>query len=180
MIGDDHAGMLDFISVERKNLDSEWVKTGCISLLISHKKKILNGDELNDAIMSFAQKLLKKQFPNINGLQNTLLQAKKNMDTSGLQRLQVIHSRGNHWIIASTVHDEGPDKVMIYDSLYDNIDAGTCAVICDLFGPAAVPEIVKVHKQQGVRDCGLFAVAFATAVCFKLERGDASALDSVL
>ena len=59
--------------------------------------------------MSFAQKLLKKQFPYVNGLQNTLLQAKKKqVDTGGLQRLQVIHSRGNHWIIASTVYDEGP------------------------------------------------------------------------
>ena len=61
-------------------------------------------------------------------------------DTSGLQRLQVIHSRGNHWIIASTVHDEGPNKVMIHDSLYDNIDAGTQGVICDLFGFAAMPD----------------------------------------
>ena len=26
---------------------------------------------------------------------------------------------------------------------------------------------MKVHKQCGVRDCGLFAVAFATAICFK-------------
>ena len=119
--------------------------------------------------MSFAQKLLKKQFPNINGLQNTLLQAKKQVNTGELQRLQVIHSRGNHWIIASTVHDEGPNKVMIYDSLYDNIDAGTQGIICDIFGSAAVPEIVKVHKQQGVRDCGLFAIAFATAICFKQE-----------
>ena len=148
------------LDLKRKDLDSEWVKTGRISLLTSHKTKI----------MSFAQKLLKEQFPDINGLQNTLLQAKKKqVDTGGLQPLQVVHSRGNHWIIASTVHDEGPNKVMICDSLYDNIDARTRSIISDLFGPPAMPEIVKVHKQQGVRDCGLFAVAFATAICFKQE-----------
>jgi len=28
-------------------------------------------------------------------------------------------------------------------------------------------EIVEVHKQHGVADCGVFAVAFATAICFK-------------
>ena len=157
------------LNLKSKDLDSEWVKTGRISLLTSHKTKILNGSELDDAIMNFAQRLLKKQFPDVNGLQNTLLQAKKQVDAGGLQRLQVIHSRGNHWIIASTVHDEGPNKVMIYDSLYDNIDAGTRSIISDLFGSAAMPEIVKVHKQQGVKDCGLFAVAIATAICFKQE-----------
>ena len=157
------------LNLKSKDLDSEWVKTGRISLLTSHKTKILNGNELDDAIMNFAQRLLKKQFPDVNGLQNTLLQAKKQVDAGGLQRLQVIHSRGNHWIIASTVHDEGPNKVMIYDSLYDNIDAGTRSIISDLFGSAAMPEIVKVHKQQGVKDCGLFAVAIATAICFKQE-----------
>ena len=84
--------------------------------------------------------------------------------------MQVIHLRGNHWIIALTVHDEGPNKVMIYDSLYDNyIDAETQSIISDLFGTAVMPEIVKVHKQQGVKDCGLFAVAFTTAICFKQE-----------
>ena len=155
--------------LKSKDLDLEWVKTGRISLLTSHKTKILNGSELDDAIMNFAQRLLKKQFPDVNGLQNTLLQAKKQVDAGGLQRLQVIHSRGNHWIVASTVHDEGPNKVMIYDSLYDNIDAGTRSIISDLFGSAAMPEIVKVHKQQGVKDCGLFAVAIATAICFKQE-----------
>ena len=158
------------LDLKTKNLDSEWVKTGRISLLTSHKTKILDGKELDDAIMNFAQRLLKKQFPDVNGLQNTLLQAKKKqVDAGGLQRLQVIHSRGNHWIIASTVHDEGPNKVMIYDSLYDNIDATTRSIISDLFGSAAMPEIVKVHKQQGLKDCGLFAVAFATAICFKQE-----------
>ena len=63
----------------KNNSDSEWVKNGRIScLLASHKKKILNeDDELDDAIMTFAQRLLKRQFPNINGSQNTLLQGKK-------------------------------------------------------------------------------------------------------
>ena len=60
------SSLMDFITVTRNNLDLEWVKNGHISLLASHKKKILNeDDELDDAIMTFAQRLLKKQFPNI-------------------------------------------------------------------------------------------------------------------
>jgi len=57
-----------------------WVKTGHAILLDTHKKAILNGNQLDDAIMNFAQKLLKKQFPNVNGFQNILLQSKKQTD----------------------------------------------------------------------------------------------------
>lgn len=32
-----------------------------------------------------------------------------------------------------------------------------------------MPEIVKVHKQQGVKDYGRFAVAFTTEICFKQQ-----------
>ena len=54
------------------------MKTGRTRLLASHKRMILNGEELDDVILNFAQKLLKKQFPNIGGLQNSvLLQGKK-------------------------------------------------------------------------------------------------------
>ena len=124
---------LDFITMIKNNY-SEWVKNSRISLLASHKKEILNeDDELDDAIITFAQRLLKRQFPNIHGLQNTLLQGKKQVNTSGIQQLQVIHSHGNHWITASTVHDKESNKVMIYDSLYDNIDAGTQGIIYDVW-----------------------------------------------
>ena len=120
---------LSFMTKERENLDLQWVETGRVNLLATHKRKILGGDELDDAILSFTQKLIKKQFPAIDGLQNTLLQGKKLVSTSAQQRLQVIHSRGNHWIIASTVHDEGSGKVLIYDSLYNDVDVGTQLII---------------------------------------------------
>ena len=64
---DDGQGCGSSLDLKR---DLKWVKTGRISLLTSNKTKILIGNELDDAIMSFAQKLLKKQFPDINGLQN--------------------------------------------------------------------------------------------------------------
>ena len=116
------------------------------------------------SVLTFAQKLLKKQFPSIGGLLNPLLQEKKKL--KGSQCLQVIHSRQNHWIVASTV-DEVLDKVMVYDSLYGDVDDRMQTIIRKLFGATVVPEIEKIHKQQGVCDCGLFAIAFATAICFK-------------
>jgi len=141
----------NFMAVQ--NINAWWVKTGRTILLDSYKEAILRGDQLNDTVINFAQ----KQFSNINGLQNPLLQTKKQVDGEKLQRLQVLHCRSNHWILASIVHDGSPDKV--YDTLYDNVDAETLTVIRGLFGPAAMPEFVEVHKQHGVADCGVFAVA---------------------
>ena len=109
-------------------------------------------------------KLLKKQFPAIGGLQNTVLQAKKQNEISVQSCLQAIHSHGNHWIVASNVHQEESNKVMVYDSLYDSVDDRTQVIIRELFGVSAKHDLAKV---QGVRDCGLFAIAFATAICFK-------------
>ena len=152
------------LKTQHVKVDQEWVKTGRTRLLASHRIMILSGEELDDAILTFAQKLLKKQFPSIGGLLNPLLQEKKKL--KGSQCLQLIHSRQNHWIVASTV-DEVLDKVMVYDSLYDDVDDRTQTIIRKLFGATVVPEIAKIHKQQGVRDCGLFAIAFATAICFK-------------
>lgn len=42
-------------------VDKEWVKTGHTRLLASHKRMILNGEEL-DVILNFAQKVLKSNF----------------------------------------------------------------------------------------------------------------------
>lgn len=166
--GDDQKWSRNLVlaNLKSQDVETEWVKVGHVHLLSSHKERILNGEELDDMIINFAQKLLKKQFPHIDGLQNTVLQTKSQVNSSKQNQLQVIHSHKNHWIVASTVHDES-NKVMVYNSLYNDIDADTKGVICNLFGAEAIPELVKVHKQCGVRDCGLFAVAFATAICFK-------------
>ena len=79
----------------------------------------------------------------------------------------MIHSRGNHWIVVSNVHQEESNKVMVYDSLYDSVDDRTQVIIHELFRVSAKHALTKVYKQKGVRDCGLFAIAFATAICFK-------------
>ena len=56
-----------------------------------------------DLHINYAQQLLKEQFPNLNGLQSTLFQSKKQARGTVKNQLQVIHSREDHWIVASTV-----------------------------------------------------------------------------
>ena len=56
----------------------EWVQFGRgIVLTIADKERILAGEKLDDRHISFAQSLIKKQFPEIAGLRSTLQQAKK-------------------------------------------------------------------------------------------------------
>ena len=76
-------------------------------------------------------------------------------------QLQVIHSRGDHWILASNIGCANGD-VNVYDSVYRSVDKATIAVITQLFQSSAV-KIVKSRKQKGVTDCGVFAIATATA-----------------
>ena len=90
---------------------------------------IRNGKKLTDCHVGFAQQLLKQQFPHLNGLQPTVLQAKK---TLGVRKplpnqLQVIHSRGDHWILASNIGCANGD-VNVYDSVYRSVDKATIAV----------------------------------------------------
>lgn len=102
--------------------------------------------------MHFAQQLLKRQFPHLNGLQPTVLQAKKSLGTLPNQ-LQVIHSCGDHWILASNIGCRNGD-VSMYDSVYRSIDKETRAVITNLFQSSTL-KLVESQKQEGGADCGI-------------------------
>lgn len=125
---------------------------------------IRNGKKLTDCHVGFAQQLLKRQFPHLNGLQPKVLQAKKTFwDRKPLpNRLQVIHSRGDHWILASNFGCANGD-VNVYDSVCSSVDKPTIAVITQLFQSSTV-KIVKSLKQKGGTYCGVFVIATATAL----------------
>ena len=65
---------------------------------------IMKGEMLSDILINVAQCFLKKQFPNLRGLQPTFYQ-QKNQTAGGVMvenQLRIIHHRGNHWIVASS------------------------------------------------------------------------------
>ena len=90
----------------------------------SDRKAFLSNDLLNDRHINYAQILLHYQFPMVEGLQNTLLQkskAKTNKINGG--GLQIIHDRGNHWIVASTISSD--KSIQVYDSVYSTVNDET-------------------------------------------------------
>ena len=84
---------------------------------------ILGGEMLNDKHISFAQALLKNQFSRIGGLASTLQLSHGKISHSGVANIiQIVHTRGDHWIVATTVGSKDSGTVLIYDTLYEKLD----------------------------------------------------------
>ena len=147
------------------NQDSQpWVQCNGIKLLEAHRNEITHGMKLNDLVINMAQQLLKAQFPIVTGLQSTLLQSEKDYHAlKNNNSVQIVHSHGDHWIVASRASS---DVVKVYDSVYDTMDKETANVILNLSGGTCSFETVTIRKQSGSRDCGLFAIGISTALCF--------------
>ncbi len=133
---------------------------------------IVMGCKLSDVPINHAQKLLKKQFPKLNGFASTLLITKDiQISKSFDNKIQIFHSRKDHWITVSSVAcDHG--EIKVYDSSFTSLDRATERLIHKEFqspGVKTVINIVLFQKQKGVKDCGLFAIACATSIAFGID-----------
>ena len=130
---------------------------------------IIMGKELSDADINLAQRLLKVQFPEMGGLQSSLLQQKKiPIPEKKEKMLQIVHCPSHHhWIVATTIGNKGDaGKVLVYDFIFNNVDKETRKIICTIFQqlPVSNVKVMKAQKQMGTKDCGLFAIANAVAL----------------
>ena len=126
----------------------------CTSLLFTYVGELLTDKQIN-----FVQKLVGSKFKNIYGLQSTMTLHKttKVLVKCAKSFLQIVHCRSNHWIVASTILSH--PIVTIYDSLYDSIDDNTTKILRQLFGTKVEVIVNNEGKQDGIVDCGLFAIA---------------------
>jgi len=108
---------------------------------------------------------VKKQFNTVSGLQLTLLQDKKQpvKIKSGIQIVYLTNRL--HWCVASTVSCQ-KNEAKIYDSIFSSPDCEMRRVCLNLFDIAKKHKLVyePVQKQEGGDDCGVFSIAFATAL----------------
>ena len=147
----------------RIDLEDTWVTFGNIKLTIGDKQIISNGDEPHDNHINMAQTLLSKQFPDFNGFGCTLVEHCMNGWKNNY--IQIFHCRGNHWITVSTVGNKH-SEVTIFDSLYKDVDKSTNAKICRMFKMSIKFNFPCIQVQEGSKDCGLFAIAYATHLAF--------------
>jgi hypothetical protein len=119
-----------------------------------------------------AQTILKKQFQGRNGLQSTnALEQGKKWNSTAKDFVQIM-SDGTHWVCVSNRRC-GPSQVEIYDSLYRGEPSSTVmtqlATIIKTLHPKLTICTIHVQQQEGYNDCGLFAIAFAVAVCYDID-----------
>ncbi len=98
-------------TVEDDDIDSApasgqvWVKfeikpSRFFCLSYTERDAIVNGDKLSDLRIDYVQCILKCQFGTENGFSSTLLQS---IVPPQQPKIQIIHSRSDHWLVAATV-----------------------------------------------------------------------------
>lgn len=149
---------------QRKTVKTRSPKYGLSKAALDIVKK---ENWLEDEHMEITNQLLRKQFPNLAGLQPPGYGQDFSFPIiEDCSFIQILHVQGNHWV---TVAGSSSSMVHVYDSLYGFTTKETkmqvASIIC-----SNEPKIgFKVHKiqfQKGSVDCGLFAIAYATDLAF--------------
>lgn len=127
---------------------------------------IEKGEWLNDAHISYVNLLLKRQFPSVCGLYDPKFGQDLSFPVSEDPFIQILNVCGNHWM---TVAGVSPTQACVYDSLQRYVSVDAMAQIAAIMNSKEKKIELKAQNtqfQKGGSDCGLFAIAFATALCF--------------
>lgn len=144
--------------------DHMWISD--LHLFKEQEAQLLQGMWLDDAVINAARTLLKTQFPTLSGFQSTQVVAANRADVLGGGAIQIVHTRTNNWVCIHVEEDRA--GVRLYNSLYSSIPMSTVDHILQLVHPMTERISIKsmmMQTQKGSSDCGLFAVAVATALC---------------
>ena len=156
---DDQAGLLNWD-------DEEWVRLDARNVLKISEKEVVLRKKLDDRVINCAQIILQRQFPSLTGFYSSLLlPTLPSLGEWQENFIQICHCRGDHWITVSTRGCKA-GELIVYDSLYMDVDALTAAMFRRLFDTPLTYIMAGVQKQEGVVDCGAFAIANATAIAF--------------
>ena len=152
---------------EQYSSPSPWCKVGGIQLNQMHKQILQSSRWVDDLTITASQNLLREQHPEVGSLQPPVLAAQLAMEPQGGEFVQLVNINNNHWITLSTVGCQ-PGHINVYDSLHMGLSSEVKEVIADLMqwkGKEITINYCDVQWQIGGNDCGIFAIAFATAIC---------------
>ena len=151
----------------KRNKRSVWIRNSQYQLSGREKQILLSPSGwLNDVLITAAQTILKQQY-GIAGFQETTRGITMSFDIMAEEFVQILHDGVGHWFTVSTVGAQKSNQIFVYDSLYPSV--GPCSQR-ELAALLACKEKVinvsqmNVQSQDGGSDCGLFAIAFATAL----------------
>lgn len=140
--------------------------------LSSERKRILCSKAwLDDTLIDMGQSLLKAKYTHIGGLQSAVLAQKFALLPQPDEFLQILNVNGNHWILISTFGCPSA-TVNVYDSLHGTLPPTAQRVVADMLQckeACITIRYMDVQWQGNGCDCGLFALANATALCAGTE-----------
>ena len=148
-----------------------WVMFLGTRIQLSSEDKLMIEEQcqLSDRHINFVQAMLRAQFPRCDGLKNTLLQNQVRLSIAN-KIVQILHVRNNHWVVISNVHCS-KDDLNIYDTVYNDIDSPTMALLTLMFEEDINVSLVQPQSQKGDVDCGVFSAAIATSLLHDLSPG---------
>ncbi len=147
--------------------DDNWMVVGETVLKRDDETDLISGEWLNDRDINAAQQILQQQHPDISGFQSPILQFTRTFEVQKKKFVQILHANSNHWITISTIQCP-PSPVKVYDTNHERLNSQMKSTIADLLQTDQnfiVVEYINVQKQKGSDDCGLLAIAIATALC---------------
>ena len=150
-----------------------WISNGLFHLTQTEQSILLDSvGWLNDRLIDAAHRLLRAQF-NCAGLQSPLLAQNLQFSVQKGEFIQILHDGFGHWLMVST-KGVSADQIRVYDSLYPSIGSFTkrqIAAILQSSNSEIHVEMMDIHLQSGTFDCGLFAIANATALANGISPG---------
>ena len=120
---------------------------------------------LTDSIINTAQKLLQMAHAT-SGFQSVTHGLIMTYDNTEREFVQILHTRIGHWVTVSTIGTVH-QTVKVHNSLYTSASISLQSqMACILATKEAETTLnfVDVPMQSGASDCGVYAIAFATAL----------------
>ncbi|KAI6662046.1 hypothetical protein LOD99_9633 [Oopsacas minuta] len=134
--------------------------------------KELSNDKtfLNDVTINAFGVLIKNNYPDIEGFQDTILSKNRQFVRAALNSFQIHHDGKLHWKV-SRIDDEG--NISVYDSLLirglsEELDIQLALLYRSETEDLKVT-VQELQQQRGISDCGVFAIAVSIALANGLE-----------
>ena len=166
---------LDQLPDPQPSTNGKWMET-CLYTLTNADRAILLSPVgwLNDNLIIAAQNLLKKQ-SSMPGFQDTCLGQSLGFEIQRGEFIQILHDGHGHWLmISGAITENGAQEIHVFDSMYPTVGTYTKKQIASIVSASKNIELkmMNVQLQNGGCDCGLFAIAFATALANAIESGN--------
>ena len=153
------------LHIPKQIIQKGWMKE---LKLISADRQILQCHRkwVNDRLINAAQQMLRKQY-GVPGLEDVGKGETLSMDVHKGEFIQILNVGKVHWVTISTI-DCNPGVIKVYDSggkyiTYRNQEQ--IAALLFTQQNMITVQFMGVMRQYGASDCGLFAIANATALC---------------